>query len=75
MKKEVRQKRIGTVERKKEEPCDGELTPQVKDQTMDFSTNTIPIPQSCLQKMIGPLTMKQRHEKIMKYIIKKRSKG
>jgi hypothetical protein len=48
MKKEVRQKRIGTVERKKEpEPCDGELTPQVKeqkDQTMDFSTNTIPIP-------------------------------
>jgi len=60
MKKEVRQKRIGTVERKKEKemPCEGELTPQVKDQTMDFSTNTIPIPQSCLQKMIGPLTMK-----------------
>ena len=25
--------------------------------------------------MIGPLTMKQRHEKIMRYIIKKRSKG
>ena len=27
MKKEVRQKRIGTVERKKEEPCEGEMTP------------------------------------------------
>jgi len=27
MKKEIRQKRIGTVERRREEPCDGELTP------------------------------------------------
>ena len=33
------------------------------------------IQTSCLQKMIGPLTMKQRHEKITRYILKKRTKG
>jgi hypothetical protein len=44
MKKEIRQKRLRTVERKKEEPTEGTLTPQVKDQTMEFSTATIPLP-------------------------------
>lgn len=48
MKKEIRQKKIvQTVERKKEaELNEEEMTPQVKDQTMDFSINmnTVPIP-------------------------------
>lgn len=75
MRKEVKPKRVvGTVERKKEEVSEGDMThPVIKDQTMEIASTTLP--QSCLQRMIGPLTMKQRHDKIVKYIMKKRQKG
>ena len=49
MRKEIKHKRVGTVERKKEEASEGEITPKAvigqKDQTMDASSI---IPQSCL---------------------------
>jgi hypothetical protein len=77
MRKEIRHKRVGTVERKKEVISDGDITPMSvrvqKDQTMEVASSILP--QSCLQRMIGPLTMKQRHDKIVKYIMKKRMKG
>ena len=38
-----------------------------KDMTMEVASSSLP--QSCLQRMIEPLTLKQRHEKIMKYIL------
>jgi hypothetical protein len=72
MRKEIRHKRIGTVERKREETSE-DMTPRVRDHTMEAASSTLP--QSCLQRMIGPLTMKQRHDKIMKYILKKKMKG